>query len=201
MPPARVDALDVDAGRKLACNVPHAGLCLLQIGRQADHRSSRRKGLRHAALRGAFAFCSSGKLESLKSAHPLPVGHRGVERRQLDAGVVEVVLDDAVAERLAGHRRSLEELGSLGQRFVGSRSAPLIYALPRARLGSSSALSMPYQPPGDQCRDGQVLVDVAAGRATLHPHRMPCPTTRSAQVGCQPPGDRRRREAPSTKRL
>ena len=49
------DALDVDAGQEAGVHVPHAGLCLLQIGRQADHRSSRRKGLRHAALRGAFA--------------------------------------------------------------------------------------------------------------------------------------------------
>src|SRR6478672_3461840 len=56
------------------------------------------------------------KLESLKTAHPFPVGHGGVERGHLDAGVVEVMLDDVVAERCTGDLGLGEQRGGLRQR-------------------------------------------------------------------------------------
>ena len=41
-------ALQIGIGQKAGVDVPHSGLCLLQIGGQADHRSGRYRGVRGA---------------------------------------------------------------------------------------------------------------------------------------------------------
>src|SRR5690349_19392734 len=53
--------------------------------------------------------------ESFEATHALPVGDGRVVGRELDARVVEVVLDDLVAERLARHGGLREQVGGLSQ--------------------------------------------------------------------------------------
>ena len=61
--------------------------------------------------------------QPLEAPEPLPVGDRGLERRELDVGRVDVVRDDLLAEGAARHLACGEQLAGLrrvGQaRLVG----------------------------------------------------------------------------------
>src|SRR6201999_1472289 len=77
-----------------------------------------------------------GALQPLEPAEALPVGDGGVERVELDAGVVEVVVDDLLAERLARDRALPEQLRGLAQRrrharLVGEVRVALVGRLER----------------------------------------------------------------------
>src|ERR671930_2496757 len=65
-------------------------------------------------------------LQTLEPAVALPVGDRRVERLELDAGVVEVVVDDLLAEGIAGDHALREEVAGVAQgardlRAIGGR--------------------------------------------------------------------------------
>ena len=59
---------------------------------------------------------ASTRSQPLEAPEALPVGDRRVERRELDVGGVDVVLDDLVAERRARDRAGGEQLARLAQR-------------------------------------------------------------------------------------
>src|SRR3954463_10807072 len=61
-------------------------------------------------------FTPPEKSEPLEATDPLPIGDRRVERLELDARVVQVVLDDLGAERLLRDGRVGEQLGGVAQR-------------------------------------------------------------------------------------
>ena len=135
-PPGEIDPFEVDGGQKTGAHIPDPGLRLLQICGEPDHRprflsaapaqaGDRRKLPRHAGDFASLLRLLALKLEPLKATHPFPVGHRGIERGQFDAGIVQVVLDDVVAERLARHLR-LTESAAASASVVGRRSAPLV---------------------------------------------------------------------------
>src|SRR5207248_6046033 len=71
-----------------------------------------------SSLAGLRIFTS---LQPLEAAPQLPVGDRRVERGQLDAGVVGVVVDDVIAERLPRQSAVLPQRGGVaqGRRYPG----------------------------------------------------------------------------------
>ena len=62
-------------------------------------------------------------LQALEPAPPLPVGDGRVERRELDAGGVGVVVDDVLAERLAPPPPSPANSSAASRRVDGTRGA------------------------------------------------------------------------------
>ena len=70
-------------------HVPHALLRLLEVGGEADDRAGDRE-----------------LSESFEATHPLPIRHGGVVGLDLDARLVQVVVDHLVAEGRAGDRRT-----------------------------------------------------------------------------------------------
>src|SRR3954452_18032734 len=102
---------------------------------------------------------SSGASQPLEAAEALPVGDRRLERFELDVGVVEVVRDALVAERVAGDVARAEELGRLAQ---GGRHARLVRQVGVALEGGLEleVAVDPVQAAGDQRGDREVRVDV-----------------------------------------
>ena len=68
------DTVEVHPGQEAGGHVPHAGLRLLQVGGQPDHRPSRRKRLRHAGIFGTFVSArgSTGGARSVRSHGSAP---------------------------------------------------------------------------------------------------------------------------------
>src|SRR3954465_15734106 len=115
------------AGRKLArtSHTPVCACCRYVVrpitGRtfspRADAKLPISRSFRAVSRSPACAWAQLAlKLEPLKATHPFPIGHRGIERVQLDARIVQIVLDDIVAECLARHLGLAEQRRGLGQR-------------------------------------------------------------------------------------
>src|SRR5918994_6584969 len=64
--------------------------------------------------------------ESLEATHPLPVRDGRVVGGEFDARVVEVMVDDLVAERLSGDRRVGEQGCGVAQRRGNPRHVALV---------------------------------------------------------------------------
>src|SRR5215217_8012932 len=119
------------AGRKLA-RTSHTPVCaccryvVKPMTGRADVKPPERPGI------WGFSRLLALKLEPLKATHPFPVGHRRIERGQFHTRIVEVVLDDVVAERLTRDLRFSEQRGGLGERGGQSlRAAGICIALQR----------------------------------------------------------------------
>src|SRR5580693_2860911 len=97
--------------------------------------------------------------EPLKTTHPLPIGDGGVECGKLNPRVVQVMLDDVVAECLASDPRRREQVSGLGQR--GRQPLPTaVISVAGQRLWQLQFLLDAVQASGDQGRHREILVDV-----------------------------------------
>src|SRR5260370_93664 len=77
---------------------------------------------------------SSPSLDAIEVAHQLPVGHGLVERLLLEPRGVEVVLDDALAERRARRPRALELGDRLTERLGHLRERRVLVGLALVEL-------------------------------------------------------------------
>src|SRR5438105_8492897 len=116
-----------------------------------------------------------------------------VEQTLLRTRVVEVVVDDVVAERRAGHRSLLERVGRLTERRGKALRVRLVrVALERRR--QLEPLLDAVEPRRDQRRERQVRVDVTARNPGLDPRRGPvADDAETAGAVVVAPGQRRRR--------
>src|SRR6187397_1585522 len=108
--------------------------------------------------------------DALEVALSFPVGDEAIEEPLLGAGVVEVVVDDLVAERGARHRASLERRDRLSER----RREALGIRLVRVALERRRRLELlldAVQPGRDHRREGEVRIHVTSGNAGLHASR------------------------------
>ena len=117
--------------------------------------------------------------QPLESAEPLPVGDRGVERSQLDIGGVDIVVDDLVAERRAGHRARSEQLARVAQRTRQPRLVVREVGVAGVDgLELESQLDA-VQPSSDDRAQREVRIQVRAAGAVLEAQR--CPMADDAQ--------------------
>src|SRR3954453_4462681 len=105
-------------------------------------------------------------LEPLEATEALPVGDGRVEGRELDAGVVEVVRDDLLAERLARDGAGAEQLGGVAE---GRRHARLVGEVGVALVGrlELELVVDAVQAAGDERREREVGVAARAGHPAL----------------------------------
>src|SRR5947209_8800484 len=135
--------------------------------------------------------------------HPLPLiaGHRLVEQPLLGARVVQVVVDDLVAEKLARDRALLEARDRLAQRV----REPLRIRGVRVSLERGPELELvldPVQPGGEQRRERKIRVRVGAGDARLRAQRRSlADDAEAARAIVVSPRERRRRPAPGGEAL
>jgi hypothetical protein len=86
---------------------PPSWMAVVQTGRESDRTPSTghdQQG-RHPLAAAVWLFIVTamiGCLESLKAAHPLPIGDGAIERTDLDAGGVHEVVDNIVTKNAAG---------------------------------------------------------------------------------------------------
>src|SRR3954471_6009097 len=99
--------------------------------------------------------------EPLETTDPLPIGDRRIEGLELDARVVQVVLDDRVAEGLLRHGRVGEQLGGVAEVRWNAWGIGAVGVALEDRLELELVLDA-VQPARDERGDRQVLVDVAA---------------------------------------
>src|SRR6185503_3737321 len=127
---------------------------------------------------------------------PFPVRDEAVEEPLLGSRVVEVVVDDLVAERGARHGPRLER----GDRVAQGRGEPLRVGLVCVALERRRRLELllePVEARRDQRREREVRVDVAARNPCLDPASLAVPdNAEAARAVVVPPGERRRRPAP-----
>ena len=129
---------------------PRAGRQQAELDRGAEPLErllERRRGLdrREDGLR---------RSQPLEPPYALPVGDGGLERLELDAGVVEVVLDDLLAERARGRLAGREQVARLAQRRrhvrlvgrVGVARAAAARARARRRARAARRRSSPPAP-------------------------------------------------------
>ena len=134
---------------------------------------------------------TSGVHKPLEPSHALPVGHRRLERGQLDVGRVDVVRDDLVAEGGAGHDAGGEQVPGVAQR--GRQARLVVGQVGVARVGRLELETVldAVQAGGDDRAQRQVRVEVRAAGAVLEAQPGPWPTTRSAAGAVVVrPGDR-----------
>src|SRR5438045_8593356 len=109
-------------------------------------------------------------LATLEQPLAFPARHDAVEQPLLDAGVVQVMLDDFFAERLACHRPRLERR----HRFAQRRRKPLGVRLVRVPLEGRSGLEPlgnAVQSCGNERREREVGIAVAPRAPRLPPTR------------------------------
>ena len=134
---------------------------------------------------------------ALEVPHALPVRHVLVEERLLGARVVQVVVDDLVAERLARDRPRTRARVIASRSVDGNRFASDSYAFPSSAGGGSSSDLDPVQAGRDDRREGEVRVDVAARDPRLDAlRRAVADDAEAARAVVPPPRERRRRPAP-----
>src|SRR5579862_4509708 len=105
-------------------------------------------------------------LATLEEPLALPGRDDAVEEALLGPAVIQVVLHDLVAERSASDLPGLECCDRVAQRRRKALRVRLI-CVPLERRREFEALLDPVQTRGDQRREGEVRVDVAAGNARL----------------------------------
>ena len=164
-----------------------------------------------APERGEPAALTRRASPALEVPLPLPVGHEGVVEPLLRARVVEVVVDDLVAERRPRHRAAPRAPRSPRASSTGTARASDSYAFPSSAGGSSSPCSIPCSPAAITAANARYGFASPPGIRVSARRAAPWPTTRNPQVrlsfphasvvGAQRPGrealvrvDRRREE-------
>src|ERR1700761_6968763 len=109
-------------------------------------------------------------LATLVQTLALPAGDRLVEEPLLGAAVVQIVVDDLVAERAAGERAFLQGADRVAQGRGGPRGIGLV-AVPLERGRQLELVFETCEPGGEQRREGEVGIDVAARDPGLDPLR------------------------------
>ena len=138
---------------------------------------------------------SAAASQPLEPPEALPVGDGGLERAQLDVGVVEVVRDDVLAERLARDVAGRRTARARRAACPARAACRPCRRCPRTRGSSSSSASIPCRPDGDHRGEREVRVDVAAGHAVLDAQaRAVADDAQRARAVVLSPGDRGRRE-------
>src|SRR5919198_1334185 len=153
--------------------------------------------LRHAR---AGRFKDRGARErvlgALEEPLPLVAGHGLVEEPLLGTRVVQVVVDDLVAEGLPGERRALERLDRLPDRGGNPRQARIGVGVPLEHRRRLDASVETVQAGRDHRREGEVRIGVCARDARLDPQAVPVPDDAEAARSVVPaPRERRRRPA------
>src|SRR5262245_59890676 len=140
----------------------------------------------------AGAATGSGALEVALS---FPVGDVAIEEPLLGTRVVEVVVDDLVAERGARHRAMLQR----GDRVAHRAREPVrlrLVGVPLERGSEPQLVLDAVEPRGDDRREGEIRVDVAAGDPGLDAQRLAvADDPEAARAVVVAPRERRRRPA------
>src|ERR1051326_6494029 len=135
--------------------------------------------------------------------HPLPLvaRHGLVEQLLLGARVVEVMVDDLVAEQRARNRALLEARDRLAQRMREALRVGDVRVTLERRPELELVLD-PVQPGGEQRRECEVRVRVRARDARLRAQRRSlADDAEAARAVVVSPGERRRRPAPGGEAL
>src|SRR5438445_6583029 len=114
--------------------------------------------------------CST--LDALEVAAQFPAGDRPVERLLLEPGGVQVVLDDAVAERLAGDFAPLQLLDRLAQRPGDPRDPLRFVGVPLEHRGGVELPRDAPPPAGGRRRKPQAGIGVCARDPVLDPQAL-----------------------------
>src|SRR6266550_1677184 len=107
-------------------------------------------------------------LTTFEQALPFPAGDDLIEEPLLGAAVVQVVVDDLVAERGARNVPLFERRDRLAQRRREALGIRLV-GVPLERRRQLELLLDPVQPRREQCGEREVRVDITAGDARLDP--------------------------------
>ena len=176
-PPARVlHRPHVDERDERRVLVPDAHLHLLRVRGDPDQRL-------HA-----------------RSKHPLALvaGDDLVEEALLGARVVQVVVDDLVAERLAGDRAEPRAPSIASRSVCGKRFGVRLVGVALERRRQLELVLDPVQPGGEHRGEREVRVDVAARDPRLRPQRRAVADDRGSRTcGCRSPT--RASSAPSSR--
>src|SRR5262249_33776814 len=139
---------------------------------------------------------ASDASDALEEPLPLVARHRLVEQALLGPRVVEVVVDDVVAERLAGHAGALELVDRLSERRRDPRDVAALVGVPLDLRRGVELVVDPVQARRDHRREAEVGVDVRARNPRLDPQSVAVADEPEAAGSVDPaPGERRRRPA------
>src|SRR5438046_1782578 len=134
-------------------------------------------------------------LTTFEESLAFPAGDDLVEQPLLGVTVVQVVVDDLVAERGARDMPLLERGDRLAQRRREALGIRLV-GVPLERRRQLELLLDPVQPRRKQRGEREVRVDIAAGDARLDPlGRAVANDPEAARAVVAAPGERRRRPA------
>ena len=151
------------------------------------------RSVRSRAKRGRI--CGGEHLAAFEVPHALPVGDDLVEEGLLGVRVVQVVVDDLVAERTARHRPDLEREDGFAHRRREALGVRLV-RVPLERGWRRELVLDPVKAGGDDRGEGEVRVDVATGNPCLDPSCLPVPDDpEPARAVVVSPGERRWRPA------
>ena len=119
---------------------------------------------------------------ALEVALALVAGDGAVEELLLGARVVEVVVDDLVAERDLGPSSPVSSAAIASRSACGKRSASDSYALPSSGGGGSSPCSIPCRPAAITAANARYGLTSPPGIRVSTRRAFPCPTTRNPHV-------------------
>src|SRR5262245_38046586 len=144
----------------------------------------------------AYVVIPISGLATLEHPLALVAGDDLVEEPLLRARVVQVVVDDLVAERGARHRSRLERGRRLAQARREARDVGLVRVALERRLELEALLDA-VQARGEQRGEREVRVRVGAGDASLRAQRVAVPDdAEAARAVVVAPRECRRRPAP-----
>src|SRR5919198_3540893 len=141
-------------------------------------------------------FARPSVLTTLEKSLPLVAGHRLIEQPLFSSGVVEVVVDDLVAERRPCHGRALELVDRLAQRRGNASEALVCVRVALEHRRRLAPVLDSLQAGGDHRRERQVRIRVRTRNPRLDPEAIAVaddPEPAGAVVVA--PGERRRRPA------
>src|SRR5215470_277602 len=116
-----------------------------------------------------------GILDPFKEPHELPVGDGLVEGLLLEPAVVEVVLDDSLAEGLARQLRALQLVERLAQRLGHLAELGVLVGVAVVEPGRLEPLVDPVKAGRDRRGEGEIRVGVGARDAVFHTETRPLP--------------------------
>src|SRR5438552_11520235 len=112
-------------------------------------------------------------LNSLEQSQQFPVGDGLVEGLLLEAAVMEVMLDDSLAQGLARQLRPLELGECLPQRLGHLAELRVLVGIAVVKLGRLELLVDAVETRGDGRGEGQVRVGVGSRAAGFHAEAVP----------------------------